>query len=63
MLVLARRLDERIILDGGRITITVVGLLPDKVRLGIEAPADCRIDREEVHRLRRLEDSEGHDDG
>jgi len=57
VLVLSRRLDERLILTDPAlgpdpITIRVVDLRADKVRLGVEAPGTCRVDREEVHRLR-----------
>ena len=47
MLVLSRREAERIKLGEG-ITITVVRVSGDKVRLGIEAPADMLILREEL---------------
>lgn len=48
MLVLSRKQDEKIIIDG-RITIMVVSIQGDKVRLGIEAPRDVSVHREEVH--------------
>lgn len=47
MLVLSRRESQRIKL-GGSITVTVVRVSGDKVRLGIEAPADVLILREEL---------------
>jgi carbon storage regulator len=55
MLILARHQGERIVIDGGRIVIDVVAILPDKVRLGFTAPADCRVDRQEVHDRRRAD--------
>jgi carbon storage regulator len=48
MLVLTRRLNEAIVIEGG-IRVTVVGVKGDKVRLGVEAPESVRVDREEVH--------------
>ncbi len=48
MLVLARRLHEKIILPTLDTTIQVVGLQGNMVRLGIEAPRDVTIYREEV---------------
>jgi carbon storage regulator len=48
MLVLTRRPDESIII-AGNIKITVVSVGPGRVKLGIEAPSDVRIDRQEVH--------------
>ncbi len=47
MLVLSRRENERIRL-GDSIVVTVVRLSGDKVRLGIEAPADIVVLRDEL---------------
>jgi carbon storage regulator len=47
MLVLARRETERIQL-GESIVLTVVRVSGDRVRLGIEAPADVRVLRAEL---------------
>jgi carbon storage regulator len=47
MLVLSRKLDEAIFIDGD-IRITVVGIRGNQVRLGIEAPDRVRILREEL---------------
>jgi carbon storage regulator len=47
MLVLSRKLNESIII-GDQIRITVVGLRGNHVRLGIEAPTDVAIVREEL---------------
>jgi carbon storage regulator len=49
MLVLSRRESERIRL-GDSIVVTVVRLSGDRVRLGIEAPADVVVLRDELHR-------------
>ena len=49
MLVLSRKQDEKIII-GDSITLMVVSIQGDKVRLGIEAPKDVSIHREEVYR-------------
>ncbi len=51
MLVLTRREGEVIVIDGA-IRITVVGVKGEKVRLGISAPANVRVDRQEVHEQR-----------
>ncbi len=51
MLVLTRRLGEAIVIDG-RIRVQVVAVQGDKVRLGIAAPDDVRVDRLEVHQRR-----------
>jgi len=47
MLVLSRKESERIKL-GDSIIVTVVRVAGDKVRLGIEAPADMLVLREEL---------------
>ena len=47
MLVLSRKRDERIVI-GDNIVITVVEVRGDKVRLGIEAPTDIPVHRQEV---------------
>jgi len=48
MLVLTRRVGEEIII-AGNIRVTVASIKGDKVRLGVTAPPEVRIDREEVH--------------
>jgi carbon storage regulator len=47
MLVLSRKLGEKIII-GENITITVVDIDRGKIRLGIEAPRDVPIFRQEL---------------
>jgi len=47
MLVLSRKLNEKIVIDGG-IVITVVKVDRNQVRLGIEAPGDVSVWREEL---------------
>ena len=48
LLVLSRRQDERIIIDD-HIVITIVEIRGDTVRLGIDAPRDIPVHREEVY--------------
>jgi carbon storage regulator len=48
MLVLSRHRDESIMI-GDDIVITVVDIRGDKVRLGITAPIEISVHREEVH--------------
>ncbi len=46
MLVLTRKTGEEIIIDGNiRLTFTIKG---DKVKVGIDAPAHIRVDRQEI---------------
>ena len=48
MLVLSRKLNESIIIDYD-IVVTVIGIRGDIVRLGIEAPGEIPVHRQEVH--------------
>lgn len=48
MLVLSRQRDESIII-GDNIVITIVDIRGDKVRLGINAPTEIPVHREEVY--------------
>ena len=48
MLVLSRRIGERIVV-GNSIFITLVATQGDNARIGIEAPRDVAVDRHEVH--------------
>ena len=47
MLVLSRKTSERILI-GDDIAITIVRIGPNSVRIGIEAPKDMNIVREEL---------------
>jgi carbon storage regulator len=49
MLILTRKLNEAIMI-GEDIKITVVEIQGDKVKLGIEAPRELSILREEIYR-------------
>ena len=55
MLVLSRKESERIRL-GDSIVVTVVRVAGDKVRLGIEAPSDMLVLRDELEAHPRLHD-------
>ncbi len=47
MLVLSRKLNEKIVINGN-ITVTVVKIDRNQVRLGIEAPGEVPVYREEI---------------
>ena len=47
MLVLSRKLGEKIVI-GGDIVVTIVKIDNNQVRLGIEAPKEVSIYREEI---------------
>jgi len=60
MLVLTRLTGQRIVLSGGPlsspITVKVVDVRDGcRVRLGIEAPAEIDVDREEIHLLKEAD--------
>jgi carbon storage regulator len=48
MLILTRKIDQSIIIDG-EITIMVLGVERDRVKLGIAAPANVTVLREELY--------------
>lgn len=70
MLVLSRQRDESIMI-GDNIVVTIVDIRGDKVRLGINAPAEIPVHRQEVYeaiqrenlRASRLEPSDTRDIG
>ena len=47
MLVLSRKVGERVLV-GDKVVVTIVRIGPNAVRLGIEAPKDTNIVREEL---------------
>lgn len=57
MLVLSRRLGETLII-GDDIKITVLGISGNQVRLGIAAPKEVTVHREEVYRRIQEEQAE-----
>lgn len=59
MLVLSRKIGEKLFIDGGRITVEVVDVRGDKVRLGIEAPKDVSVHRQEVWVRIQMEQENG----
>jgi len=56
MLVLDRKVDQTIVVGGGLVTIRVVRCHGGKVKLGVTAPRDMRIDRGEVSTRRAMEE-------
>lgn len=57
MLVLSRKPGEVIVLPQCEVTITIIDIQPNRVRLGINAPLHVDVYREEVWR-RICEDTE-----
>jgi carbon storage regulator len=54
MLVLSRKIGQRITI-GEEVSITVLGLSRGQVRLGIDAPSEVPVLREELYRALRAE--------
>jgi carbon storage regulator len=48
MLILSRKTNESIVIDG-RITVKIVRVEGDVVKLGVEAPPDVPVHRQEVY--------------
>lgn len=48
MLILTRKEGEKIII-GGDIKISIISIIDNQVKIGIEAPADVKILREELY--------------
>lgn len=56
MLVLTRSVGERLMINGGEIKLSVLDVKGSQVRIGIEAPKEVTIHREEVlHRIQAQE--------
>ena len=47
MLVLSRKLNETILI-GDNIKVTILGIDGDKIKLGVDAPRDIKVFREEL---------------
>ena len=48
MLILTRRLGETLVI-GDDVTVTVLGVRGNQVRLGVNAPKDVAVHREEIY--------------
>jgi carbon storage regulator len=58
MLILTRRVGETLMI-GDNVTITVLGVKGNQVRLGVNAPKDVSVHREEIYqRIQKEHDDE-----
>ncbi len=56
MLILTRRVGETVMI-GSEVTVTVLGVKGNQVRIGVNAPKDVAVHREEIYeRIKREED-------
>ena len=56
MLILTRRVGETVMI-GNEVTVTVLGVKGNQVRIGVNAPKDIAVHREEIYdRIKREED-------
>ena len=58
MLILTRRVGESVMV-GDDITVTVLGVKGNQVRIGVNAPKDVSVHREEIYE--RIKQEQGHD--
>ncbi len=57
MLILKRKIDESVVIDGGRIVVKLLGIKNGIAQIGFQALPDVIIDRDEVH-LERVRQKE-----
>ena len=58
MLILTRRVGETVMI-GNDVTVTVLGVKGNQVRIGVNAPKDIAVHREEIYeRIKREEDQD-----
>ncbi|WP_151702816.1 carbon storage regulator CsrA [Nitrincola alkalilacustris] len=58
MLILTRRVGETLMV-GDDVTVTVLGVKGNQVRIGVNAPKDVSVHREEIYQRIQREKSEG----
>lgn len=59
MLILTRRVGETLMI-GDEVTVTVLGVKGNQVRIGVNAPKDVSVHREEIYERIKKEQSDSH---